>query len=122
MKNTTLQETTAALALVVLLALILNPYEIWMPSMAHMMIVTALLVVFGFFTSVVLREQANDERESAHRMYAGRAAFLTGSLLLIAAISYQSLSHQQLDTWLPVILVAMVLAKIGTRLYSDRFL
>jgi uncharacterized membrane protein AbrB (regulator of aidB expression) len=54
-------------------------------------------------------------------MYAGRAAFLIGSLLLIAGICYQSVEHA-LDIWLPVVLVSMIIAKIGTRLYTDRYL
>jgi hypothetical protein len=106
--------------LVALLILLVNPYHVWMPTMAHVMVVTALLIVFGFFASLLWREQARDEREGTHRMQAGRSSFLVGSLLLIIAISYQSLMHE-LDIWLPVILVAMILTKIGAHLYSDRF-
>ena len=119
--QTTLKETIAAIILLVLLLLIINPYHLWMPTMIHMMVVTSLLLVFGFFASIILREQAHDEREGTHRMYAGRAAFLVGSLLLIAGIIYQSLTHD-LDSWLPIVLVMMVIAKIGTRFYTDRYL
>lgn len=111
-------EIIAAAILIVLLVLLVNPYHIWMPSMAHMMGLTALLLVFAFFASIVLREQAHDEREGLHRMYAGRSAFLVGSFLLIVGISYQSLTHT-FDPWLPAVLVAMIVVKIGTRLYAD---
>jgi cobalamin synthase len=120
MQTTAIKETAAAIILVLLLLLIVNPYHLWMPDMVHMMAVTALLVVSGFFASLILREQAHDEREGTHRMQAGRSSFLVGSFLLIVAISYQSLMHA-LDSWLPIILVAMVLTKIGSRLYTDRF-
>ena len=119
--QTTFKETASAAILVVLLVLIVNPFHFWMPDMAHMMVATALLLVFGFFASVILRESASDERDGIHRMYAGRTAFLIGSLLLIAGIIYQGLSDR-LDIWLPVVLVGMIIAKIGSRVYSDRYL
>lgn len=119
--QTTLKEAASAVILVFLLILIVNPFHIWMPDMVHMMFVTALLLVFGFFASVIMRESAHDERDGVHRMHAGRAAFLTGSLLLIAGIIYQGLSDR-LDIWLPVTLVSMIIAKIGSRFYTDRYL
>jgi hypothetical protein len=121
MKYSMVKESGAAVILLVLLVLLINPYHVWMPDMVHMMAVTALLLVFGFFASIILREGARDEREGTHRMYAGRTAFLVGSLLLIAGICYQSIQGA-LDVWLPIILVAMILAKIGSRIYTDRYL
>lgn len=121
MNHSMIKEVGAGGMLLILLVLLVNPYHVWMPDMIHMMAVTALLLVFAFFASVILRERAHDEREGTHRMYAGRAAFLVGSLLLIAGTIYQSL-NDRLDIWLPVVLVAMIIAKIGTRLYTDRYL
>ncbi len=115
------KEISAVLVLVVLLVLLVNPYDIWMPTMMNVMIITLLLVVFGLFASVILREGARDEREGVHRSLAGRYAFLVGSLILIGGISYQSFTHS-LDIWLPVTLVAMILTKIATHFYSDRYL
>ncbi len=117
-KNDLKQAITAGV-LVLLLVLILNPMHFWMPTMAHMMLLGAAVVVFGLFASFMLREDAGDEREGAHRMLAGRAAFLTGSSLLILGIMYQSYTHT-LDVWLVIVLVGMLLAKVGTRFYSDR--
>lgn len=115
-----IKELASGVVLVALLVLLANPYHVWMPTMAHLMAVTALLVVFGIFASLILRERARDEREGEHRMQAGRVSFLVGSFLLIVGISYQSLMHG-LDIWLPIVLVAMILAKLGTHLYSDRY-
>ncbi len=115
-----IKEFTAATILVILLVILANPAHIAMPSMAHVAVATALLVVFGFFASIVLRESAHDEREGTHRMHAGRAAFLAGSLALIVGIIYQSLMHM-LDIWLPIVLVIMILVKIGTHFYTDRY-
>ncbi len=106
--------------LIALLVFLANPYHIWMPSMMLVMIVTALLLIFAFFASLILREHIHDEREGTHRMYAGRNAFLAGSLILIIGISYQSLMHS-LDLWLPIVLVGMILAKLATHFYNDRY-
>lgn len=120
MRNTAIIETLSAAILIALVVLLVNPYHVWMPSMVHVMAVTALLIVFCIFAGLILREQARDEREGTHRMYAGRNAFLVGSLILIVGIGYQSLMHS-LDLWLPVVLVGMILAKIGTHFYNDRY-
>ncbi len=77
------------------------------------------LVVFAFFAVFVLREKVGDEREAAHRMLSGRVAFLIGSALLTVAIVTQSF-QDSVDTWLVVVLVAMVLSKLVTRIYGDK--
>ena len=114
MANNTYSETAISATLIILLVAILNPFHLWMPDMLHMMMLAAALVVFGFFAAFVLRERATDERESTHRMLAGRAAFLAGTAALIAAIVYQSYLDQ-LDVWLVFVLVVMVISKIGAR-------
>lgn len=119
MTKNDLKQTATAGVLILLLVLILNPFHFWMPTMAHMMLLGAAIGVFGLFASFMLREDAGDEREGIHRMLAGRAAFLTGSALLILGIMYQSYSHE-LDMWLVIVLVGMLLVKVGTRFYSDR--
>ena len=87
--------------------------------MTTLAIVGALLIVFAFFASYVLREDAYDEREGVHRMYAGRSAFLVGALVIIIGLAVETWT-ETVDPWLVLALVAMVLAKIGARLYSDR--
>ena len=119
MTKNDLKQTATAGVLILLLVLILNPSHFWMPTMAHMMLLGAAVVVFGLFASFILRERAGDEREGIHRMLAGRAAFLSGAGLLTIAIIYQSYTDT-LDVWLVAVLVAMILAKIGVRFYSDR--
>ena len=118
MKNN-LQEISVSLVLVVLLVTIANPFHFWMPSMLHLAVLAAVLVAFGFFASIILRERVVDERDGVHRMLAGRAAFLAGSLTLVIGIIYQSFLHT-LDVWLVGALVAMIVVKLGSRIYSDR--
>ncbi|MBI3627608.1 MAG: hypothetical protein HY220_02590 [Candidatus Sungbacteria bacterium] len=119
MTKNDLKQATVAGVLITVLILIANPYHFWMPNMAHMALLAGMVVTFGLFATFMLREQSRDERDSLHRMFAGRAAFLAGAALLIIAIIYQSY-QDVLDIWLVVVLVTMVLAKIGTRFYSDR--
>lgn len=114
-----IQETIVALVLVVLLLLILNPYDFWMPDMAHLTALVALLIAFGVFASYILREKIIDERDAVHRMFAGRAAFLAGSTVLLVGILIGAWKDA-VDSWLILSLVVMVLTKIGARFYSDR--
>lgn len=119
MKNNHTKEIIVSVVLVLLLVFILNPSLVFMPNSIHMMILVGLVVAFGLFASLILREEATDEREGVHRMLAGRIGFLAGSITILIGILYQSYLHT-LDEWLVFTLVVMILAKIGARLYSDR--
>ena len=97
---------------------LINPMHVWMPDMAHMTILGLTVAAFAALSIFILRETSSDEREDAHRMYAGRAAFFAGSLVLVFGIVAQSL-RDTLDTWLVVALVVMVLAKLFARLWTN---
>ncbi|CAN5140976.1 hypothetical protein BH11PAT3_BH11PAT3_3570 [soil metagenome] len=118
MKNNLIIEGIISSALVLLAILLLNPFNFWMPNMMHMVMLALTLVIFAIFAIFILREKIQDERDSVHRMLSGRVAFLTGSTLLILAIVVQSL-EDTVDVWLVIVLVAMVLSKLITRIYSD---
>ena len=119
MASSNIKELSISGILVILLVAIVNPLHVWMPDMLHLTMLAGAIVAFGLFAAFVLREYASDERDSAHRMLAGRVAFLSGAASLVVGIVYQSYTDS-LDTWLVVVLVVMVLAKIAARLYSDR--
>ncbi len=111
-------EIALAVVLLGISVLVLNPFHFWMPDMAHIVVLGCLVAAFGAFSALVLREQASDEREEAHRMLSGRVAFLTGATILVVAIAYQS-EMGNVDPWLVFALVGMVFAKLLVRLYGD---
>lgn len=117
MENNLLQEISVSFILIILLILLLNPFGFWMPTQLVMMLVFSLIIIFVVFTSFIWKENAKDERESFHRMMAGRIAFLSGAGVLVIGIIVQSLSHN-LDPWLVFTLGLMILAKIGGLIYS----
>lgn len=121
MTRESLPEILSATALAAATMLLLNPFGFWMPSMAHMAVLAAAVAAFGAFVAFVLRERAVDERDIAHRSAAGRAAFLAGSAVLLAGIIVEGV-QDALDPWLVVALLAMVIAKVGFRVYGDRYL
>ena len=116
MKNNFKQEIIVAIIVVVLLVLIVDPLN-WMPPVAIMMLLLGMLVAFLVFIGFVWREKPQDEREAAHRVFAGRIAFLVGTALLVVGTAVQTLQHE-LDPWLPVILGIMILAKIIASAYG----
>lgn len=118
MKNNFVELCTTA-GLLCIAVLLLNPFEFWMPDMMVMGILAAALVLFGIFASFILREKSIDERDVAHKALAGRNAFLAGSALLILGIVIEGYTHT-VDTWLVVTLVVMIVAKIATRIWSDK--
>lgn len=120
MKNNSLAEIVSIGALAIVAFFLVNPMEVWMPTPAHMALLAAAVVLFGAFAVFVLRERAGDERESEHRSFAGRIAFLVGSAVLLIAIVAQSLAHM-LDPWLVVALIVMLLGKSAAHAYSARY-
>lgn len=118
MKNN-LKETIVTVGLVVIAILLLNPFHFWMPDMMVMCMLAIALGLFGMFASFILREEAFDERDSQHRTLAGRNAFLAGAGVLTLGIVVQGYTHE-VDPWLVMALIVMVMVKIGTRIWSDK--
>lgn len=107
------------LALAVLLFTLVDPFMYWMPDATQMIAMTLAAGLLALFVGVVLREGTGDEREMQHRMYAGRAGYLSGIGVLTIALVLQGLTHS-IDVWIPLALVVMVVAKLVARHYSDR--
>lgn len=120
MKNN-LKETLVTSALIVIAALLLNPFHFWMPDMMVMGMLAATLGLFGIFASFILREKMFDERDGLHRTLAGRNAFLAGSGVLTLAIVFEGYTHS-VDPWLIIALITMIVVKIATRIWSDKHL
>lgn len=118
MKNKTFH-IFVAIALVVLLTL-LSDLTPWMPPMAGMMALLAAAVLLAVFAGFVMHENGGDEREVAHRMNAGRIAYLSGIGTLTIALIVQGFAHA-IDPWILITLGVMVLAKIVSRFYSDKY-
>lgn len=118
MKNN-LSEIFTTLLLILIAVLLLNPFDFWMPDMMVVGMLVLTLVLFGIFASFILREKTVDERDAEHETLAGRNAFLAGSALLILGIVVEGYTHT-VDPWLVVSLVVMIVAKIATRIWSDK--
>jgi len=103
--------------ILVLLTLLLNPLDFWMPDSMHMVILVGLVVVFSLFALFIYREKAKDEREVLHRFIAGRFAYLIGTTTLVIGIVFETLNHRY-NTWLLLTLGIMILAKIAGVLYG----
>ncbi len=119
MKNKNIKEISVTALIIVISILLLNPFDFWMPNMMLTLILIVALVLFGFFASFILREKVIDERDGVHRTLAGRNAFLIGSGIILAGILVQAYQHN-VDTWLVIALIVMIVTKIVTRIWSDK--
>jgi heme/copper-type cytochrome/quinol oxidase subunit 2 len=119
MKNNSFTEPLLAFLLILLAALCFQPLQtIWMPMMASSFVLVAFVAVFVSFAVFIWKEEARDERENQHRLTAGRNGFLVGAGLLVAGIILQTVRHE-LDSWLVVTLIGMVISKLATRWYTQ---
>ncbi|MEK7584604.1 MAG: hypothetical protein AAB490_05140 [Patescibacteria group bacterium] len=112
MKNNSFARAiAAALVLIALAILLLDPLKLWMPNTMQMSLLIFLFIAAAVFAGFVWTEKGHDEREALHIMIAGRLAYITGIGIVTLGIIVQSMQHA-LDPWLIIILVAMVIAKI----------
>ena len=119
MKNNYLH-IAGTLILVVLLFILSDIFMIWMPSMLSMTLLSLAAVLLSVWVGLVLREEANDEREAEHRMYAGRVASISGVVILLGALLTQGFA-QAIDPWIAFALGGMVLSKSLVRMYLDTY-
>lgn len=106
--------------LVALLLLLSDPFMLWMPAEAQMAALLCAAVLVAVWAGFVMYEKSDDEREFVHKMHAGRTAYLSGIAALALALVVQGFTHT-IDPWISFALAVMVVSKLATRLYADRY-
>lgn len=119
MVNKTIQ-ISIAVVLAIFLLLLTDPFMLWMPPMAGMIVLLCSTILLCIWAGFVMHEHVHDEREIIHRMYAGRTAYLSGIAVLTIALIVQGFSHH-IDPWVALTLGVMVIVKLITHLYSDTY-
>lgn len=114
-RNTTILVLTAIIT-IALLVLLIDPVMYVMPKGSSLVLLVMLVAASVVFFGYGLTERASDERESQHRLHAGRFAYLTGSFVLLVGVVIQSLNHT-LDPWLGIALLVMIVARLVALLY-----
>ena len=119
MKNK-LSYIITAVILVTLLVLLSDPFMLWMPASLQMMTILGTAVVAIVWAGFVMYEKSHDERETIHKLHAGRIAYLSGIGVLTLALIVQGFSHD-IDPWISIALGVMVISKLIARFYSERY-
>lgn len=109
-----------AVILVALLTLLSDPFMLWMPARAQMIVLLGAAIFACVWAGFVMYERAYDEREMLHKMHAGRVAYLSGIAVLTLALIVQGFAHA-IDPWVSAALGVMVVSKLVARLYSERY-
>lgn len=120
MKKTLIIETSLVLGLMALLALLFDPFHIYMNYKGYIFLSGLAAGVYFILVSFVWGEKVSDERENEHRFLASRIAYLAGSMILILGIIVQSRT-MHVDPWLPIALAVMFVAKLFSRIYAEKY-
>ncbi|QQS18194.1 hypothetical protein IPL68_06200 [Candidatus Saccharibacteria bacterium] len=113
-----LLDVVLLLGLAVITLLAIAPKTFVMPSSLQMLILAVVLGLIATFLVLLWREQPEDEREMQNQALASRSAYFVGALVLITALIIQSLRHQ-LDSAIPIALMAMIATKIIVQRAKD---
>lgn len=108
-----------ALGLVIVLVILFNPMDFYYNNMGVSLLITILVLLFVFFSVFSWKGDLRDEREVAHSHFASRVAYLSGTTVMVVGIAYQAFMHD-MDVWLVIALVVMILGKIFAGRYSER--
>lgn len=120
MKKYKLVIDTLLLALLLLFSVLTAaPRFIVMPNAVQMVLLVITTAIVGGFLALVWRENPNDEREAQNQYAASRTAYAVGCLVLIGTLVVQGIRHH-IDPMIPIILLAMVSAKLIAQLIRDK--
>jgi hypothetical protein len=108
---TRIGESASLIMLTLLLLLLLNPFEFWMPGMMEHMLIGITFVVFLAVLLFGIGQHVRDERELVHRMFSDRAALIVGASILMISIILCSIFRIPKDPWIIISLGSMALAK-----------
>jgi len=112
------KEVIVSVLILVLIGWSLKPFAMPMSAMAETAVGATLVLLFALLTGLLLREQAQDEREELHRAMADRIGFLAGAGVLTVITAVQSFQHH-VDPWVVGALGVMILAKMVGLIYSQ---
>jgi len=110
-----LGEIVLSLLMILLAVIKLDPFGWSMPTNMQMLVLGLLIAAFGFYSGLLYRERARDERDGLHLYRASRFGYIAGITALVAAIVVQSLQGA-LDPWVVVVLCVMIVAKLVSRM------
>ncbi len=117
MKYITWKELVLSILLLVFGFLLINPFGMLMSNTLHLTVYGLLLICTGLFTGLVVHETVHDERELDHKNRSGRFGYTLGILVLLAGITWQTI-YMPYDPWLLGALIAMVIGKVGARIFN----
>ena len=109
-------EITVTSILIVLVALLWNPY--WMPMGMLMVALLVFVLLVGGFAVFIWREKGGDERDVLIRQVTSRIAYLIVTLVLTIGIVYQMVTIHSVDRWLFSAFVVAVIAKTVGYVYA----
>jgi signal transduction histidine kinase len=111
--------TLVTLFLIGALVLLIDPFMYWMPEGYVFWVLLLAAVLAGVWVGLVSFELPRDEREVVQTHMAARAAYISGVVMLTAALIYQGY-YMMFNPWIPATLIVMLVVKLFARLYADR--
>jgi hypothetical protein len=119
-KNNMKKDIPVPIVVIVSAVAFLDPFMYLMPSMMVSVVLGILMVSSLGYALIVFKEGAKDEREVSLRAFADRIACLVGTTGLVGMIVYQVLVIHHVDTFIVLILLAMIVTKYLAHLYAEQ--
>jgi len=113
--------TKEIIVAILLLAILCICYYGFLPASTQMAMHSGMVILFGIVAVLLWHDKPADERELNHKMISAQAAFTAGGLVLVGAIVMMGLKEHHIDPSIYWAFGAMILGKIGGRLWAQRY-
>lgn len=115
------KELILTLLLIACVVLYINPMHLYMFTRMQMYILGMLVFGVALFAAFVVNERISDERERMHTDLAGRIGYTVGIIMLTIKILIDNSLGKDIDNWLVLTLLIMIVSKVLTRVWSRVF-
>ena len=117
MKNNILTGLTM-FATLMLLLLVTDPFMLFMPAQIGLLTLILLTLFVCVWGTYILSHKTEDEREVRNRMNAGLVGYLSGILILMIAILFETYVQHHIDPWLALAAATMIGMQFIAAMYS----
>jgi len=111
---------TKELFALVLLLIFIGLFYAALPPMAYLFAYICVVLMFIALAVAMFGITDRDEREEKHRMVAAESGFVAGGVVIMFAIAKQAFLMQDVDAWLFIALITMLLVRILVRIHLDK--
>lgn len=116
MNPTIIKELIALVVLIISIGL----FYASLAPMAYVFCYLVIVVMFIVLILSILKRTDRDEREQRHHTLAAESGYVVGAVAILLGVAVQTVYLHQVDSWLFIALIAMLVTRLAVRIYLNK--